>query len=494
MNETVKQEQAVWGWRVGVIGATAAVATGLLVGQLNILGFSLLLLLVAGVIIALVYARMNIWRGLILLLVATQFSIFTFNVGGYNLRPDQLTLLFVLFVFLILFLTRKVRLHSTIIDIPIVGLITVGFISSYLYSSDPAFSFRSLVLQMVYMTMYFLTVNVLLEHRSKINTIVKIMMVIAILHALYAIASLAAYMAGFNIGGISYSHLSTMSIPSTAGFFPEANLLGAFATIMLALFFTHLVTQKGSGILKNRYLVLGVVLLFGISLTSLTRSAWIGLLAIIVVLPFYAKPKFNVVNPRALLVITVIVLGITLIVFPVVNYVFSAASGTSNALLNRFDNILNFNSTSFEGRTAIQQVAIDQWRLKPVLGYGVLSLPVGEHSNRGWLFSTMIQSLHDTGLVGAFFMLWIHIVPIGYGLWASTKARDQIRRATLVGLSLGALALFISSQLSSFIWLGFPWVFLGILVAAAKDTIDSSREAETSGFGKEDAPVIPEVI
>lgn len=470
-------ENAGLAW-IGVAAFFAAVGAGLLLGRLDIQGFMLVAFVLAGAIVAVAYAGVDLWRGLILLVLATQVGVFTFDAGQYTLRPDQLVFLYALFVFVLLFMMRRARLRSTILDIPIVGLVVVGTVSSYLYASDPGYSFRSLALQMVYMAMYYLTVNILLERRDKIDTVVRFMMIVAVLHAAYAMTSLATNTFGLNIGGISYSHLSTLSIPSTAGFFPEANLLGAFATIMLALFLTHLTAQRGTGIMKNRYLTLGVLLLFGISLTSLTRSAWVGLIVILIALPFYAKPKRNVINPRALTIILAVVLVTALVVFPIINYLFSAASGKSNALLDRFDNIINFESTSFEGRAAIQDVAIEQWRAKPILGYGVLSMPVGARSNRGWLFSTVIQSLHDTGLVGGFFMLWIHVAPIAYGLYASRKTRDRIRRASLIGLSLGALALFISSQLSSFIWLGFPWVFMGILVAAAKDTIDAARSAE----------------
>lgn len=452
-----------------------AVAAGLLIGQLQLAGSTFIGLLVAGTIAAVAYAALDPWRGLVLLLISTQFSGISFNSGQFTFRPDELVFIFVMLIWVMLFLMGKCRLHSTILDIPLTGLVIIGFISSYLYSYDASYSYRSIILQMLYMAMYFFTANVLLDNRDKIDRTILLMMVIAGLHALYSLFALAAFMGGINLRGISSTHLETLSIPSTAGFFPEANTLGAFATMMLALFLTHLVTRGGTGIMKTSYLVAGVVLLFGISLTSLTRSAWVGMLLILAVMPFYSRPKGNAFNPRAIGVIAVILISVGLIVFPAVNQVFSAASGQSNALINRFENIVNTDSGSFEGRVLRQEIAYEQWKEKPIIGYGVLSMRVGKLSTRGWLFSTMLQSLHDTGLVGGFFMLWFHLAPVIYALWAATKTSDKMRRASLVGLCLGAIAMAISSQLSSFVWLGFPWIFMGILVATAKDTLMLSK-------------------
>jgi O-antigen ligase len=91
----------------------------------------------------------------------------------------------------------------------------------------------------------------------------------------------------------------------------------------------------------------------------------------------------------------------------------------------------------------------------------------------------MVQSLHDTGIIGLFFMLLIHVIPVIYALYAYGKTDSGIRRASLAGMALGAVVMFIASQASSFFWLGFPWLYLGILVAMSKDTIETAKNDST---------------
>ncbi|MHB0866078.1 MAG: O-antigen ligase family protein [Thermoleophilia bacterium] len=472
----IENEQAA-GYQGKAIAALVmlAVIAGLLVGQFGPTD-AYVVLIVIGAVAAVVYTRFSSWRGLVILLISTQLSGLSVNSGQFTFRPDEVVFVYVMLIWMALFLQRRARLHFTLLDIPITGLVVMGFVSSYLYSNDTYYSYRSLLLQMVYMAMYYFTVNVLLDHRDRIDLAVKLMMGLAALHGLYAVVALAAYMGGLNLGGISYSHLSTLGIPSTAGFFPEANILGAFAAVMLAFFLTHLVTQGGTGIMKPRIVALGTLVLFMVALTSLTRSAWVGIIILVLVIPFYAKPKWNVINPRAVGLILAVFLGFGVFAFPAVNYVFSSASGRTNPLTDRLLNIFNTESSSVEGRSRIQAVALEEWKARPIVGHGVLSMRVGKLSTRGWLFSTMVQSLHDTGIIGGFFFLWIHFAPMVYAFWASTKTKDRLRKASLVAFGLGTIIIAISSQLSSFFWLGFPWVYLGILVAMSKDTFDRARD------------------
>lgn len=454
-----------------------ALATGILVGGLQTVS-PYISLIIIGVAVTAIITSYNNWRGLILLVLATQFNSFRFDYGQFTLRPDQIVLVLALLIWIMTFCQRKARIHSTILNIPIAGLLVTGVVSSYLYSSDPSHSYRSLFLQMVYMAMYFYTVNVLLDNRKKIDVTMKIVMAVASLHALYALVALASYSGGLNIGGISRSHVVTLSNPSTSGFFQEANLLGAFTSIMFAVYVTHLVTQKGSGIMKQRYLLAGALLLLAAALTTMTRAAWIGIIVVIPFLLFYSRPKWNVINPRAITLILVVFVGVGLIVFPVVNYVFSATSGQTNILLDRVVNIVDTESTSFTGRADIQELGWERWQKSPVIGNGVLSLRAGKITEQGWLFSTVLQGLHDTGVVGVFFVLWIHIVPVIYCLRAARRTNDRTRRASLMALSLGAVVMTIASQVSSLFWLGFPWVYLGIMVAMAKDTLDKAGKKE----------------
>jgi hypothetical protein len=66
------------------------------------------------------------------------------------------------------------------------------------------------------------------------------------------------------------------------------------------------------------------------------------------------------------------------------------------------------------------------------------------------------------------FYAWYQIGVLVVVIRGYMKTRDPFYRAALAGFSVALLALIIASQASSFIWLGFPWLFSGLAVVIAK--------------------------
>ncbi|MHB1003280.1 MAG: O-antigen ligase family protein, partial [Thermoleophilia bacterium] len=318
-----------------------------------------------------------------------------------------------------------------------------------------------------------LTVNILLNYRDKLDDTIRLFMYIAVLHAAYGLMAFIAFQGGINIGGISSAHYGSLGLPSTSGFFQEANLFGAYISLAAVLFMTHIVSNQDTRVINKKVLIAGLILLLTITAASMTRSVWVGMLVVLCILPFYSRPHRNVVNPKALVVIAVLVVSLGLVVMPLLNIAFSVSSGKENALYARVGELVDFSSGSGAGRLDIQEVAIDRWDENPYIGHGVLSLE-GEEGKlvRGWLYSSLFQSIYDQGLTGLSMMILIHVIPIFYALTAARKSSSPLRSASLYGLALGAAVIAIASQASSFFWLGFPWIFLGILVALSRATLD----------------------
>lgn len=467
------------------VGDNALVALLMLLGAAiaagSVLFNPLLALLGIGIVLAFVISR-STWGGFVLLYIATNLSGFRYHYGFYSFRVDQLVLAVVLLSWLINFLRGRVRIHSTILDIPIIGLLLVGLLSTFLYSQNP-FSYQSLFLQLVYASMYFYTVNALLDNKERIDKAVKFLMVVAVVHVVYAQLALGSFLGGVDIGGIASAGLAS-KWPLTRGFLQESDLMGAYAGIMMIMFAAHLLNQNKEKIFGQKFLVAGLVLLLFTTVTSFARAPWLGLGAGILLLIFYARPKRNVINPKTIAFIAIIIIVSVAFVYPVVNYAFSEYSGQENILLQRVQDIVNFESGSGGGRVRIQQLAIERWQDKPFLGYGVLALTYDDAATVGsaspWLYSTVISSMHDTGIVGLTFMLWIHIVPIVYTIKAAGKVRNTTRYASLMGFVIGDVVLVIASQASSFFWLGFPWIYLGVMVATAMITMEESRDSSSS--------------
>lgn len=478
INNTGRDKDRLDSRLFAVFGLMAAIVSGAIIAELQNVSLLLAILAILGSVL-LFYARKP-FSGFIILYIATQLSGYRYHYGILTLRSDQLALIVVLIGWCFSFLRGKSRIYSTILNIPIAILLITGVISSYLFSPMKFQSYQSVFLQFVYILIYFFTVNVLLDNRKKIDWVVKFVMVVGVLHIVYAIVAQLFFLSGVYIGGISPSG-RRVNRPLTSGFFQESDLLGAYAGMMIAIFAAHLFKKDGTGVFNLRVLIIAMMLFIYAAISSFARAPWIGIILIIIFYVFYAKPPKTLFNPRTVTFLISAALAFLVIIFPVLNFAYSEFSGKENMLWSRFQEILNFESGSGAGRVKVQEYALYKWEKHPVIGNGVLSLPREEVAEQvaapsPWLYSSVIQSLHDTGLVGAACMLWIHIAPVIYALYASRKARTAERRAYLVGLSMGAVVMGVSSQSSSFFMLGFPWIYTAILVAIAKITL---QEAET---------------
>lgn len=462
------------GSKLGLIGIGIAGLLGLLLARLMVLNPVVALIFVGA--LAVLAVATNLWRGAILLLLASQFNGFRFDYGAFTFRPDQLVLLVVAGIVLVYFVAGRFKLFRTVLDIPIVAFLLVGLLASALNSPDQAYSYQGLMLQVVYAGMYFMVVNILLNFRDKLDDTIKAFLLIAIAHSIYAIVAFVSFQVGVNIGGISSAHYGSLGLPSTSGFFQEANLFAAGIVLAVVLFSVHIVSYTDTKLFRNSLMAFGLIVTITVVATSMTRSVWVGLVIVLIILPFYSRPRRNIINPKALGIICAFAVTLGLVILPALNYAFSTTSGDENALYTRMSELVDFSSGSGAGRLDVQDIAFERWDEKPIIGHGILSLEGREGSyGRGWFYSSFVQSLFDTGLAGALLIILIHVIPIIYALYAARMTRSPLRRVTLVGLALGALVMAVASQASSFFWLGFPWIFLAILIAIAKSTIEDER-------------------
>ncbi len=445
--------------------AAVAVVAGLIITYLWLGNPLVLLFLIIGTV-ALI-AVSDLYRGFIILLVATQFNGYRFNVGAYTIRIEHLVLLLLIIVWTANFLQGRVRWHKTMLNKPILALIITGFVSSYLFSPDVVKSYQGVMLQMLYISMYFMAVNVLLEYPDKVKQVIKIFLVIGVAHAVWALVALVLYQAGVFVGGISPGNFGTLGLPATRGFLQESDLMGAYGGVILLLLLAHFISYRPTYLARRWVLLAAMIPPFIVIITAMARAAWLGISFCLVLMIFMLRPRFNVINPKTLgVLITSLVLFVAL-VFPTVNYVMSTVSGTENALVKRIQAILDFESGSGAGRVRVQKLAIEEWKESPWLGSGLFSIQGEDLPSGHWLYSTLIQALHDTGLVGFLLTLWIHLGVIVSSFAAMMKTRDPFMKATLVGFGMGAITIAVSSQASSFFWLGFPWLFMGIVMAVS---------------------------
>jgi O-antigen ligase len=312
---------------------------------------------------------------------------------------------------------------------------------------------------------------VLQQYPEKIKTAVKVLLVLAVLQAFYALISLAAHKTGINLGGVSAGHIE--SAVSLQGGFEEPNLLGAFAAA-IGLIFLALLTARNSGIAAWKAGA-GACLMQVVLLLTFTRAAWLGFIVGLALLVFMQKPSRNIFNPRAAAVVLVIGVALIVVALPFANAI------EAGQVSKRIGDILNFSQGSAEGRVEVQNLALDAMPDAYLLGHGTLSLVANDTHAKlegGWLYSSFIQAIHDTGLIGLMILVWFQIGVIVITARAYLKTKDNFLRAALIGFVAGSVSLIFASQASSFIWLGFPWVFAGLAVATATLSQQSGQEGD----------------
>jgi O-antigen ligase len=119
--------------------------------------------------------------------------------------------------------------------------------------------------------------------------------------------------------------------------------------------------------------------------------------------------------------------------------------------------------TSVVGRRAMFKQGLAGWRERPLLGHGTFG---GKATGRGYWMSSFVQALYDTGLLGAGALLAMYLVVIVAPWRASSRALDAGERDLFLACAIGNALLMLTSQLASFLWVGFPWIFMGLTTAA----------------------------
>lgn len=446
--------------KVPGIGHAALVAAGLLCGWfvLQVLNMGWIVALVVLMALFLPLIGLNGYRAWVLMLIAATFSFYRYDAGGITLRLEHVALIMMMIGWLPGLLAGKNRLHRVPLLIPMAGLLGLNFLSSALYAPDRNASYQGAALLGVYMLMYVFSALVLQDHPEKLKSAVRFMLVLGVVQAVYGLVSLAANYGGMDFGGVNLRHMHVEEAVSIQGGFEEPNLFAAFAAVITLMFVALL--SGGAGVIRLGRAAAGLGIMIISLLLAYTRAAWLGFIIGLFMLMMIQKPPKTLFNQRTVLIASMLLLTVILVAIPVANEISADTVG------GRISDILNFSSSSAEGRVEVQRAALERWQSAVLLGHGTLSLPAIPPAG-SWIYSSFLQVLHDTGIFGLFFLLWFQIGVLMITLKGFRQAKDPFFRAALAGLAAGSVALMIASQASSFIWLGFPWIYAGLCVAVA---------------------------
>ena len=181
----------------------------------------------------------------------------------------------------------------------------------------------------------------------------------------------------------------------------EPNIFAIIAASVLCL---NLSTFFVRGKYRNQLSIISLVTLSIIF--SYTRSVYVALaIAVIVMLILTNRIKL-IISMFSYLFILFIIIASILIVLPEDNEIKSVLS-------NRITTLFDFQNGSGRGRVHGLIIAWDGFVKNPIFGRGTLSADTSFYNpfskqweeymgSPGWLNGTLIQSLHDTGLIGFF--------------------------------------------------------------------------------------------
>ena len=387
-----------------------------------------------------------------LLIVATALNRYRFEFFGAGLRIEHFVFAGVALAWLLKTRPRISHLHFSRADILLVAYLAFALLASILFSPQLRESLKFFVLMLFGVVLYWF-VRAIASNLKEFSRGVWTLIVVGVAASLFGIVAWLVYPFGINLGVQIYA-LEIFNTHSPFGTLFDSNTLGMYAMAATLLQVTLLLD---SNFAKYRaWLMLGTLITLITVALSLTRVAWIGLVfGLFLVLLFSPRRRWAIAISGAAIVLVIVAL--------VAN---SALAGGGGALAEfSFARVLTSKSIFF--RLDAYQRAWNDFLLNPLLGNGVNVFAQNHTSpsgTRDWISNFFLMTLHDTGIIGlAILLAWLGW--LAYETWRALKVSRGAVRTMLLALSIAYLALFVTYQATTVFWLGFNWVYLGMIAS-----------------------------
>lgn len=351
--------------------------------------------------------------------------------------------------------------------IPIIGYLLSNLTASLLYSPIPDISLtQTAILAGRAMTFFGVVIAVQLVPELR-RRWTKWLLWLVIVHTFVGLVGMVVYR--FQRTPFVVFGQNGGSSISINGFFLEPNLYAAFVLSVLSLFMPILLySGEKAGPLAYSGFAIGLI---GLVL-SYTRSSWLGLILVAGCLSLCIMTGSGT-GARRRFVVLFFAFSLTASVL-VFAFLSLALIGVESPLMQRFQAIVDRNSVSSAVRISVWKLGIEHWHRHEWIGNGPLSLS-GIVGGDGWVFSSVLQALADSGIIGAFFMLWLILGCAAYTWRAFRLATNDWDRGAALGYFLAQIGLFFTSQFSSFFWGGFTWALFGLAVGHSMIVVRESR-------------------
>lgn len=276
---------------------------------------------------------------------------------------------------------------------------------------------------------------------------------VGIASALFGIVAWLVFPFGINLG-VQIYYLGNFTTHSPFGALFDSNTLGMYVMAATLLQVTLLLDSQFQ---KYRaVLIVGTLITLIAVALSLTRTAWVGLFfGLLLIVLCSPKRRWAIAIGGAALALAILAL--------IAN---SALAGGGSALAE-FSVARVLTSQSIFFRLDAYERAWNDFLSNPFLGNGAnvfaqnYTSPAGA---RDWISNFFLMTLHDTGIVGLILLLaWLGWLAVE--TYRALKNSRGAARTMLLALAIAYLALFVTYQATTVFWLGFNWVYLGLIAS-----------------------------
>ena len=415
----------------------------------------------------------------VVLAVGAAMPRFNLVLSGLHVRPEHIATSVAILAVIVQVFRGQIKLNLRLrnFDYWVLAYVAANFFSSALTSPQPSKTLRWASLNALVVIPYFI-IRLLVRNDRQVWLALQSLLCVGLGEAIYGtLASIANHLWGTS-WGVELGQYG--SIPGTFGTQYEANLFGSYTACTAIMFLALFLLSKGRG---HLWYGLGVACGLIAAFFSLARSVLLGLPFPIVAL-LWISAKKGQFQLRRLLPLGIGV-GLVLVMLSpfLLQYVTTRFSTIG------VDDVSKDVSTA--GRLLQMGAALEDVKVHPVFGTGTSSFQLlfklsdlgvavtYEDDDVGWISSTPLRILHDTGIVGLAIFL-VFLGTLAKLTYRAVRVAVPSTKLAMVALSAGLMLYAITFQATEATLLTFTWIHFGLLASAAAIAADRDRLLESA--------------
>jgi O-antigen ligase len=422
----------------------------------------LLILVPIAIAAAFILIARRIDLAVYLLIATTALNRYNFDLAGWNAKVENIVLVLVLAAWASRIIPGRDRAQRLPFALVLGSFLVVNVLSSVLNSTDTYKSMR-IVVRMALAVATFYVISSYVSDRGRLLGALRTLLIVGAAASAFGVVALVVWHLSGQDLGVQNNPISGAVSPT--GTLWEGNIFGSYAAGIAVLSGALLLSRTRT--FHRGLLSVVFALAMAALILSLARGAWVGFAAgSVLALLFLRRVRPHV----ALLVVGVVAVGLALILR-------SGLGGVPQEVSARFATLPTIRAdVNTVSRLGNIDLALAEWRSRPVLGWGTDGFHINHPENLSALPIPQLGALYDTGLVGfALFVVFIGAL-LFRAITASARSGDESLAVVLGALTFAAIAQLIAFQATDAFWLGFVWVYFGLMLGAVRLIEEGARD------------------